>query len=120
MNIGTGELNKRIDIETIENVPNENGFDVETEVLYNHVWAKKANISGTEIFKAGADYNKVTARFIVRYSVSKPYNADMKIRYGGKAPLEGEEDTRTLYNIVYTNNYNESNEFIELVAEVVE
>ena len=119
MQMGTGELNKRIDIVTIETVQNDNGFETETEILYNIAWSKVANISGTEVFKAGADYSKVMTRFIVRYSKNKKYTANMKIRYDGVRPVEGEIDTRILYNIVYVNNYGESNQYIELVAEVV-
>jgi SPP1 family predicted phage head-tail adaptor len=108
MNINIGELNKRISVVTISTIQNENGFEEEQETEYCKTWAKVSNISGTEVFKNGADYSKTVTRFIVRYRKDKPFYTTLKIRFNNN-----------LYNIVYVNNYNMSNEFIELVAEVV-
>lgn len=108
MKLNVGELNKRIAVITIVIVQNDNGFNVEQEIAYSNTWAKVANMSGTEVFKNGADYSKVITKFIVRYSRTKLYTTDMKIRYNGK-----------LYNIMYANDYSESNDFVELICEVI-
>ena len=108
MDIKIEELNKKISIVTEVLVDNGNGVDIPTEVIYCTTWAKIANISGTEVFKANADYNKVVTRFIVRFRKDKQYTTDMQIKYKSNT-----------YNIIYVNNYNESSEFIEIVAEVV-
>jgi SPP1 family predicted phage head-tail adaptor len=102
------ELDKRITIVTITAVTNENGFEEEQETEYCMCWSKVSNISGTEIFKSNADFSKVVTRFIVRFRKDKIFKSDMKIRWNNN-----------LYNIVYANNYNESNDFVELVAEVI-
>jgi len=109
MNIRVGELNKRISILQVQQIQDEYGFTTEQETEVCKCWAKVSNMSGTEIFKAGTDYSKVKTRFLIRYRKDIEFNADMKIRFKDK-----------LYNIVYINNYNYSNEFVELIGEVIE
>lgn len=109
MNIKISELNKRISILSISTVQDDYGFETEQEIEYLNCWCKISNMSGSEIFKAGADYSKVITRFIIRYRKDKGITPDMKIRYKDK-----------LYNITYVNNYSESNKFAELIAEVIE
>lgn len=75
-------------------------------------------MSGTEIFKAGADYSKVVTRFVIRYRKDKIITTDMKIRFGKKIVNGVEKDV--YYNITYVNNYNFSNEFVEIIGQVVE
>lgn len=108
MDIKIEELNKKISIVIEMLIDNGNGVDIPTEVVYSTPWAKIANISGTEVFKASADYSKVVTRFIVRFRKDKEYTTEMLIKYKSNT-----------YNIIYVNNYNESSEFIEIVAEVV-
>jgi SPP1 family predicted phage head-tail adaptor len=118
MDVNIGELNKRISIVSIEVTNNENGFEVEQEVEYLNCWCKVSNMSGTEIFKANADYSKVITRFLIRYRKDKIITTDMKVKFGKKI-VNGEEKD-IYYNITYANNYNYSNEFLELIGEVVE
>lgn len=113
MNIKISELNKRISILSVQNIQDDYGFETEQEVEYCKCWSKMSNMSGTEIYKAGADYSKVITRFVIRYRKDKDITTDMKIRYKDKLKDK-------LYNITYVNNYNFSNEFVELVAEVIE
>lgn len=108
MDVKISELNKRIFILFIQNIQDDYGFETEQEVEYLSCWSKISNMSGTEIYKAGTDYSKVITRFVIRYRKDKVMTTDMKIRYKDK-----------LYNITYVNNYNESNEFIELIGEVI-
>lgn len=109
MDVNIGELNKRISILANTTIQDTDGFETEQEVIVCTIWAKVSNISGTEVFKAGADYSTVKTRFLVRYRKDIEFNTDMKIKFNSKT-----------YNIIYANEYNFSHEFVELVAEVVE
>lgn len=109
MKVKISDLKKRISIMSISTIQDKDGFDIEQETEICKAWAKVSNISGTEIFKSGADYAATKTRFLVRYRKNIEFTPDMKIRFKDK-----------LYNIVYVNNYNFSNEFVELIAEVVE
>lgn len=109
MKLKISELNKRISIISIQSVQDEYGFTTERETEICKCWAKVSNMSGTEIFKANNDYSKVRTRFLIRYRKDIELNTDMKIRFNDK-----------LYNIIYVNNYNYSNKFIELIGEVIE
>lgn len=106
MKMKIAELNKRIQIIRNTLTENDNGVDEETEVILNEVWAKVQNMSGTEIFKANSDFSKVTTRFVIRYLTD--ITTDDYIKF---------EDRK--YNIVYINNYNFSNDFIEIVGELI-
>ncbi len=102
-----GRLDKKILILLIDPATNENGFENDKETECCNPWAKVSNMSGTEMFRANADYSKVTTKFIIRYR--KDITTDMKIRFQSK-----------LYNITYVNNYNFSNEYLELIGQVIE
>lgn len=106
MKMKIAELNKRIQIIRNTLTENDNGVDEETEVILKEVWAKVQNMSGTEIFKANSDFSKVTTRFVIRYLTD--ITTDDYIKFEGRK-----------YNIVYINNYNFSNDFIEIVGELI-
>ena len=106
MKMKIAELNKRIQIIRNTLTENDNGVDEETEVILKEVWAKVQNMSGTEIFKANSDFSKITTRFIIRYLTD--ITTDDYIKFEGRK-----------YNIVYINNYNFSNDFIEIVGELI-
>ncbi|MCD3217880.1 phage head closure protein [Clostridium botulinum C] len=108
MNITIGELNKRIEIGINESVQDDEGFETTTFKGFK-AWAKVQNMSGTETFKNKSDYSKKTTRFIIRYRKDKQITTKHTILFNNK-----------YYNIVYVNDYNESNEFIELVGELIE
>lgn len=109
MNVKIGELNKKITF--IWNSPglDDEGFPIKGEGVPQTLtcWAKVSNKSGSEIFKAGADYNKTITRFLVRYN--KAINENMKIEFDNKT-----------FKIVYLNNYNYKNEWLEIICEVIE
>lgn len=106
MKMKIAELNKRIQIIRNTLTENDNGVDEETEVILNEVWAKVKNMSGTEVFRANSDFSKITTRFIIRYLTD--ITTDDYIKFEGRK-----------YNIVYINNYNFSNDFIEIVGELI-
>ena len=106
MKMKIAELNKRIQIIRNTLTENDNGVDEETEVILNEVWAKVQNMSGTEVFRSNSDFSKVTTRFVIRYLTD--ITTDDYIKFEGRK-----------YNIVYINNYNFSNDFIEIVVELI-
>lgn len=101
-------LDRKISIVKIEETKDDDGFDKDGETEICKLWAKVNNMSGTEVFKSGRDYSIAKTRFVVRYRKDIEFKEDMKIRFNNK-----------LYNIIYVNNYNFSNEFVELITEVV-
>ena len=106
MKMKIAELNKRIQIIRNTLTENDNGVDEETEVILKEVWAKVKNMSGTEVVRANSDFSKITTRFIIRYLTD--ITTDDYIKFEGRK-----------YNIVYINNYNFSNDFIEIVGELI-
>ena len=106
MDVKISELNKRINIVRNDVVVNENGVEEEREILVTTIWAKAQNMSGTEVFKANTDYSKTTTRFIIRYR--KDITTEDYIIFNNNK-----------FNILYINNYNYSNEFLEIIGELI-
>ena len=69
-------------------------------------YGQKFKICGTEVFRSNSDFSKVTTRFVIRYLTD--ITTDDYIKFEGRK-----------YNIVYINNYNFSNDFIEIVGELI-
>lgn len=106
MNIKISELNRRIQIVRNDIFTNDNGVEEEKEVVVANIWGKVQNMSGTEMFKANTDYSKTTTRFIIRYRKGITTD-DFVILNNYK------------FNIVYINNYNYSNEYLEIIGELI-
>lgn len=96
-----GELNKRITIETLTTVINENGFEEEQWVLWKTVWAKVQNLYGREFFQASAVQQEKTVKFTIRYL--KDINERMRIKFQGKQ-----------YNITFIDNIRYENKYMEI------
>ncbi|WIV10541.1 phage head closure protein [Proteiniborus sp. MB09-C3] len=109
MKVKVGELDKRISIVEIIKGDDDEGFPINEEKEILSCWASVSNKSGTEIFKANADYSKVVTRFLIRYRKDIIIDTTKKIRFQDR-----------LYNIVYANNYNFDNTYLEIIAEVIE
>lgn len=107
MKIKLSELNKRIIIFD-DCDKDDSGFIIKNKNIICKAWSKIVNVSGTEITKAGGDFSKKLTRFIVRYRKDKEIDTSMKILYKDIS-----------YNIKYINNYNESDEFLELIGEAI-
>ncbi|WP_368244098.1 phage head closure protein [Clostridium tertium] len=106
MNIKISELNRRIQIVRNDIFTNNNGVEEEKEVVIANIWGKVQNMSGTEMFKANTGYSKTTTRFIIRYRKNITTD-DFVILNNYK------------FNIVYINNYNYSNEYLEIIGELI-
>lgn len=117
MDVNIGELNKRISIGSIVSTINDNGYQEPQWQDYLSCWAKISNVSGTEIFKSGRDFSEVMTRFLIRYRKDKVIDTTMQIKFGKRIVDSSPVDV--FYNIRYVNNYNFSNEFLEIIGEVV-
>ena len=92
--IQAGELNKRIQIISVDAKQDADGFysNIEEQLVHG-CWAKVSFTSGTEIVKANADFGEVKARFLIRFT-TKPIDRKMFVRYDGRE-----------YEITYINDY---------------
>lgn len=92
MQVDPGQLRNRIEI-----LDNE-------DKLYHTCYAAINQLSGTEMAKNNIQFEQTTVRFLIRYTKKKFYN-DMTIKFGGLK-----------YDLQYTNDYNFSHEYIEIIA----
>lgn len=102
-----GKLNQRIKIYRKNAGYDEYGEPLDTKILVHECWASVKNKSGREQFQANTPFAKTVTSFLIRYT-KKSIDTTMTIEF------QGEE-----YNIVYVDNYNFSNEWIEITAEKV-
>jgi SPP1 family predicted phage head-tail adaptor len=105
--INPGRLNQRIKIYKTGVGYDEYGEPLDIKELVHECWSSVKNKSGTEQFKSVTPFSKVVTSFLIRYT-KKNIDTTMKIEF------KGEE-----YNIIYVDNYNFSNEWIEITAEKV-
>lgn len=104
----TGKLNQRIKV-----LKKASGYDDYGEPLdgydtIHECWASVRNKSGKEQFEAATPFSKVVTSFLIRHT-KKSINTTMTIEF----PKD------SFYNIIYIDNYNFSNEWIEITAEKV-
>lgn len=107
MLINPGKFNKKIKIFRYKNRDDYGDpIDDDIEVIHE-CWASVKNKSGKEQFASIAPFTKVVTSFLIRYT-KKKIDTTMKIEFQGE-----------IYDIVYIDNYNYSNEYIEITAEKV-
>lgn len=107
MNVNPGELKQRIEIVRMPDSMDEDGYPVGEMQQVLKCWAKFSRTSGKEVYKANADYADVSVRFMIRHT-SKSLDNKMSVLYNGDR-----------YDIRYINEYNDSHEYIELMAEYI-
>lgn len=76
----TSRLNKRVEIQRIDHVPNKFGEPVPTPVTVATVWAAIEPLRGTEFFAAFAEQAEVTTRIRIRYR--EGVDRTMIVKYG--------------------------------------
>lgn len=108
MDVNAGALNQRIQIMRYTETPNAAGYlaPAKAPEVVHACWAQFSRASGTEAYKAGADFGEVKARFLIRYT-RKALNRKMFVRYRG---LD--------YQIEYINDYGDAHEYIELMCKL--
>lgn len=105
MNVNPGELNKKIQIVKFVEEKDEEGFVKEKKPLV--VRSTRAKVTRTSIKEgviAGREANEMKCRFLVRYTPTE-IGRDMFVLYKG-----------AYYQIEYANNYEDSNEYIEIMT----
>lgn len=106
--INPGRLNKRILIfKEDPTATDDYGEPTNTPIEVHKCWASVKNKSGKEQFQANTPFAKTITSFLIRYT-KKTIDTTMKIDFKGEK-----------YNIIYVDNYNFSNEYIEITAELV-
>lgn len=106
--INPGRLNKKIKIYKQINSHDDYGEPIDDKELMHECWASVKNKSGKEQFETVTPYAKTITSFLIRYT-KKNIDTTMTIEF---------QDST--YNIIYVDNYNFSNEWIEITAERVE
>lgn len=101
------ELKKRITLQILETLTNENGFEIETWTDFKDVWASVTNLHGREYFEAAAVQAENTVKFTIRYT--DEIETTMRILFKGKQ-----------YNISSIDNIKFANKFIEIKAMEVD
>lgn len=92
MQVDPGRLRNKIVI--LDNAGNE----------YHTCYAAINQLSGTEVAKSNIQFEQTILRFLIRYTKKPLYN-DMTIKFNGY-----------IYDIQYSNDYNFSHEYIEIMA----
>lgn len=92
MQVDPGQLKHKITIK-----------DAEENVIYT-CYAAINQISGTETVKSNIQFEQATTRFLIRYT-KKAISSDSVVCFDGY-----------VYDIQYTNDYNFSHEYIEIIA----
>lgn len=102
-----GKLNQRLKIYKTGVGYDDYGEPLDTPVTVHKCWSSVRNKSGKEQFETNIPFSKTVTSFLIRYT-KKVIDTTMKVNF------KGEE-----YNIIYVDNYNFSNEWIEITAEKV-
>lgn len=106
MNVNPGELNKKIAVVLFEKKSDESGFT--TEKIPKTIctpWAKVTRMSIKEILVQGREINVARCRFLIRFP-KREISREMSVLYKG-----------VYYHIEYVNNYGDSNEYLEIMAD---
>ena len=109
-----GKLNKRIIIQKRKIFVDENGFEVETWEDYKIIWASIKNLNGKEFFQAQQTHSKASKKVITRYLKDLDSSLDFDVSLNYRIKYKNNN-----YNLIYTDNIQEQNRFIELLLESV-
>lgn len=104
-----GKYNKLIEIFSIENIKDDDGFEKPTEVSKLKTYASVKTTKGYTLIQNDTDFEKAYTNFTIRYPVNITITRDMKIKFNGKT-----------YSIEYLNNINEESIELEIQAKVVD
>ena len=109
-----GKLNQRIVIQKRKIFIDENGFEVETWEDYKNVWANIKNLNGKEFFQAQQTHSQASKKVIIRYLKDLDSSLDFNITLNYRIKYKNNN-----YNLIYSDNIQEKNSFIELLLESV-
>ena len=103
--INAGKYNKKIEIYSVTNVTDSQGFQTVTETLVLTTYAAVHTTRGYTIITANSDFERAYTRFTIRYPVTE-ITRKMLVKYAGKT-----------YSIEYLNNIDESGVELEIQAK---
>ena len=79
-----GKYNKLIEIFSIENIKDNDGFVKPTEVLILKTYASVKTTKGYTLIQNNSDFEKAYTNFTIRYPANIIITRDMKIKFNGK------------------------------------
>lgn len=107
-NININEFRHSITIERLTQGKDEDNIPFETwQKLFNSR-AKVLNVRGEEFYNALSVNSKVSNTFYIRFNRNHTISTKDRIIYNNK-----------IYNILYINNIEEANKYLEIKAEVI-
>lgn len=103
---GSGELNRRITLESLVQTRDTEGGMSDSWTAVATVWSKVANLSGFERNASahGGQVAEARTEFTLRYRAD--LNAKMRVRYGTK-----------LFNIRHLSDYAEAHRYVVLTCD---
>ena len=105
--INAGKYNKKIDIKSIVEKEDSEGFKTKVETTILTTYANVKTTRGYTLIENNSDFEKAYTNFTIRYP-KVTITRDMLIEYNSKK-----------YSIEYINNIDEDNVELELQAKVV-
>ncbi len=81
--LNPGSLNKRIEILTVGESFDADGYPVEGEVVYRKLWSQVIPVSAKDYNEAKATQTENITKFVIRYSKSLNITNEMIISYKG-------------------------------------
>lgn len=99
--------NRKIEIEKLQSVQDDNGIWSKDWVPFLKLWAKAKNLHGSEYFIARQVNKQETVKFTVRWmpGLENEMKESMRLLYDDKN-----------YNIDFIDNIDHANEFLEIKA----
>ena len=105
--INAGKYNHKIEIYSVTETKDSNGFPVRTRTLVLSPYACVKTTRGMTLIRNDSDFEKAYTNFTIRYPIT-PINRDMEIDFNGKT-----------YTIEYLNNVDEASVELEMQAKEV-
>lgn len=103
--INAGKYNKKIEIYSVTNVTDSQGFQTVTETLVLTTYAAVHTTRGYTIITANSDFERAYTNFTIRFPVTE-ITRKMLVKYNGKT-----------YSIEYLNNIDEADIELEIQAK---
>ena len=105
------KLNKKI---TIQKIINNSPIKNKTYEDYKDVWANIVNLHGKEFLQAQSVNSNISKKVIIRYkkeldpSIDKNVSQKYRVKY-----------KNNFYDILYSDNIREENDFLEFMLKVI-
>ena len=107
--INAGKYNKKIEIFSIVETEDKEGFKAKTETSILKTFAEIKTTKGFTLISSNTDFEKAYTNFTIRFPRNVTITRDMIIRYNNKD-----------YSIEYLNDIDERHVELEMQAKVVD